>query len=307
MKGGAEARLRGELARLRPLNPFEVLGVAPTAGGDAIRAAFLAATKRYHPNLFGRESAEVQELSTEVFLVIRRAYGLLSDEDKRRALREKLAGATRGQGPHPALTFAPASPLSTTPPLGMPAPPGAPPPPSMPQRPVAPPKARTPATQPPSGPPPRTSSTPPTQPPSGPAPTRVAAPSPRPVSPSAGAPARSRAGSTTDVQAILDAAKGRGGRFEHANRLIAEGKFREARELLQKIAAEDPQNRKYRVRLGLAWGLEYRAERKYDEALRELERALGLDPENAEVADALRKTREQREANRGLISKLLRR
>lgn len=306
MRGGAEeARLRGELARLRPLNPFEVLGVPPNATGEAIRAAFLAATKRFHPNLFGRDSAEVQELATEVFLVVRRAYALLSDEDKRRALRERLAG---GPGPN---RFAPAAPLSSTPPLGMPSAPPPPSPSSAPQRPLPPPKAKTPPTQPPSGPMPRT--TPPTQPPSGPAPTRVAAPTPRPVkpvtpspspSPPAAPPGRSRVGSTTDVQAILDAAKGRGGRFEQSNRLIAEGKFREAREMLQKIAAEDPQNRKYRVRLGLAWGLEYRAARRYDEAVRELERALGLDPDNAELADVLRKTREQREANSGLISKL---
>lgn len=291
MKGGAaEARLRGELARLRPLNPFEVLGIAPTATAEVVRAAFLAATKRFHPNLFGRESAEVQELATEVFLVIRRAYAQLADDDKRRAQREKLAISLAGPGPHPALTFAPAAPLSSTPPRGMPP---SPPPQSTtpaPQRPVAPAGART---------------TPPTQPPSGPAPSRVAPPTPRAVKSVSPAPAqKSRVGSSTDVQAILDAAKGRGGRFEQANRLIAETRYREAREILQKIAAEDPQNRRFRVRLQLAWGLEYRAERKFDEAVRELERALGLDPDNAEVAEALRKTRELRDASRGLISKL---
>jgi hypothetical protein len=134
-----------------------------------------------------------------------------------------------------------------------------------------------------------------------PRPEKAVAPQPPPSL--QGGPKRTGPATTTDVQAILDAAKTRSSRFEQANRLMSQGQFEPAREILQRIATEDPQNRRYRIRLHLAWGLEHRGQRRYEEAVREIERALALDPENAEVADALLKTREQG-AQRGIFSKL---
>ena len=107
--------------------------------------------------------------------------------------------------------------------------------------------------------------------------------------------------SPEDVQALLESARTRGQRFEEALRLLAQGIYHEAREALHKITAEDPQSRRYRVALHLAWGLEYREAGDRDKAIRELERAVALDPECTEAVDALRKLQEKRG---GILGKL---
>jgi DnaJ-class molecular chaperone len=59
-------------------NPYEVLGVQPTASEDELRAAYRKLAKRYHPDLNpGNKSAEAsfKELSV--------AYDILSDKEKR--------------------------------------------------------------------------------------------------------------------------------------------------------------------------------------------------------------------------------
>ena len=71
--GTAAGELRAELDRLKSNSPFEVLGVPPHATGEAVRAAFLARTKRYHPNRFARETPDVIELATEIFLLDRKS------------------------------------------------------------------------------------------------------------------------------------------------------------------------------------------------------------------------------------------
>src|SRR4030095_7893178 len=94
--GGIGVRLRQEFERLKFADPFLVLGVAPSADAPAIRWAFLELTKRYHPNRFAREPGDIRELANEVFLVIRRAYEVLSDEQRRRSWRERVASGRSG-------------------------------------------------------------------------------------------------------------------------------------------------------------------------------------------------------------------
>src|SRR5262245_38124536 len=94
--GGLGVRLRQEYERLKLADPFLVLGVAPSADGPAIRWAFLELTKRYHPNRFARDPADVRELVNEVFLLIRRAYDVLSDDQRRRTWRDRVTSGRTG-------------------------------------------------------------------------------------------------------------------------------------------------------------------------------------------------------------------
>lgn len=69
------ARLRAELERVRDADPAAVLGVTDPAEA---RAAFLEATKTFHPSRFARRDGDVRRLANEVFLVIKDAYDRLS-------------------------------------------------------------------------------------------------------------------------------------------------------------------------------------------------------------------------------------
>jgi curved DNA-binding protein CbpA len=99
--GDLAARLRVELVRLQPLDPFQVLALPPDATPDAVRRAFLALTKRFHPARYARESPQTIDVANELFLVIRRAYGQLSDDARRRGWQERLALAARRAPPVP--------------------------------------------------------------------------------------------------------------------------------------------------------------------------------------------------------------
>jgi curved DNA-binding protein CbpA len=244
-KGGGDTvgELRTELTRLQLLDPFQVLAIAPDSGWEQVRAAYLAATKRYHPNRFARDAPELRDLATELFLVVRRAYAQLGDESRRQTWRARVT--------------APAAP------------------PHRAARPMA--RASTP-------------------PATAPAPRRST------LAPTGGPPGRS----ASDARAFLDAAQTRGARYQQAGALLAEGKPGEARALLQKLALEDPQDRKIRRRLLHASGLEHLAAARLDEAVRDLERALLLGDEDETIARALVDARDRRQAGRGgIFSKLL--
>src|SRR5206468_1182185 len=106
-----------------------------------------------------------------------------------------------------------------------------------------------------------------------------------------------------EVQAMLDAARTRTQRFEEALRLMTLGQYRQAREALFKIAAEDPQNKKYRVQLYLAWGMEHKTEKRTEDAIRELERAVSLEPTCTDAMEELQKLHDQQKKG-GILSKL---
>jgi tetratricopeptide (TPR) repeat protein len=288
-------QLQLQLEALRSADPFRVLEVAPSVDGEGVRRAFLAATKKYHPNRFALEPATTREVVNELFLLIRRAYDILSDEDKRKAWRERLGGGGASATP----VRATSAPAATPPPAATP-------------RPVTVRPASVPA-----GPPPTRTATPvaggpitPARPatsvpagpggPSGPArPATAAGAPPRaatvPGSPATQPPARaatpSPAGlsgrSGTDVQAMLDSARTRGQRFDEACAMLAQNRFREAREAFHKLALEDPQAKRFRVHMLYATGRELMEAQRFADAQRELERAVQLDPEHAEARAAL--------------------
>src|SRR5262249_50617671 len=62
-----------------PPDYYELLGVAPQADLQAIRVAYLALAKRYHPNSAKPEAAQ----SAEQFVKIHEAYEVLSDPNRR--------------------------------------------------------------------------------------------------------------------------------------------------------------------------------------------------------------------------------
>jgi hypothetical protein len=298
-------RLRAELSRLKPRHPFDILGLPISAEADAVRQAFLTATKKHHPNRYARESPEARELATELFLVIRSAYEQLSDEATRRSWRERLAPAS------PIGMTAPRA-HSATPPKGMPIVMNTPPKgvPAVPAATAATaPTAPTAATAPtaPTAAAPTAATTPPTAaPPTAAPPPSVSqtirsrtAPPIRPTRPPT-APTTGK--SPAEVQAMLEAAKTRAKRFEDAQVSMVQGRYRDAKEILQKLAAEDPATKKFRVQLHLATGLEHKGANRSDEAIRELERAVALDPECTDAAEALRKLQEQKKSG-GFLSK----
>lgn len=208
-----------------------------------MRAAYLAKTKRYHPNLFALASAETRDMATEVFLLIRRAYSQLGDDAKRRTWRDRIVPPT---GPRAILV-----------PSSAPAAPEAPPP--------------------------------------------AVAGSPPPAAPRSPSTGRT----TEQVRALLEEARTRGSRFERARSLVEDGAYGEARAIFHKLASEDPQSRRYRVRMHHAGGMEHLAAGRIEEGVRELERAAALEPENPELARAVAKAKEQRESGRGgIFSKL---
>jgi hypothetical protein len=325
--GGAGARLRQEFDRLKNADPFLTLGIAPSADTAAIRWAFLELTKRYHPNRFAREASDVQQLATEVFLLIRRAYEVLNDEQKRRVWRDRVgSGMTAPATPVNPIVI-PSKPIETVRPLATPQSAPVAPGRAVTQAPevkptptvaaygatrTAPPASRTvpPATR---TVPPATRTVPPptrTVPPAtrtAPPATRTAPPATRTTPPvsfkAPAAPAMPAKPSGPDVNAVLEQARTRALRFEEAQRLLSHGSYREAREAFHKIAAEDPQSKRYRVYLHYAWGLEHRAAGKIEEAVKELERAVALEPEFADAKKDLEKTKDSKKSG-GIFSKL---
>jgi curved DNA-binding protein CbpA len=255
-------RLRVELARLSLLNPFQVLDIGPDADRETVRRAFLALTKRYHPARFARESPDTVDVATELFLVIRKAYAQLADDARRRAWAERSRAETR-----PIQVTVPTPQpraRSETPPIGRP-------------RSETPPVGRPRSETPPVGKP------------------RALTPPVVPVSPTTGR-------TEEQVRALLDEARTRGPRFERAVRAIARGDLAEARELLVKLTAEDPQSRRYRAKLHFVNGLEHRDAGRVDEAVRELERAAALEGDlRGEAAEALAKLQSER---KGLFGRL---
>ncbi len=58
-------------------NPYNILGVSPTASTDDIKKAYRALAMRHHPDRNPNSNAEVR------FNAIKKAYELLSDSQKR--------------------------------------------------------------------------------------------------------------------------------------------------------------------------------------------------------------------------------
>jgi tetratricopeptide (TPR) repeat protein len=83
---GALRRALLEVApRAREANLFARLGIAEGATRDAVKAAYLALAKQFHPDRFAAPAlADLQEQVREFFTAVNEAYAVLSD-DRRRA------------------------------------------------------------------------------------------------------------------------------------------------------------------------------------------------------------------------------
>jgi len=82
--GRAGPELRGTGDRVQGLQPHEILGVAPQASRDAVRAAYKARMQEYHPDKVAHLGEELQQLAHAKSLEIQKAYRDLSDSSKER-------------------------------------------------------------------------------------------------------------------------------------------------------------------------------------------------------------------------------
>jgi tetratricopeptide (TPR) repeat protein len=104
--GGAEdpkaAELRREISekfsRLGELDYYELVGVEPRSDANTIKRAYLTAAKIYHPDALARLriDAEAQEQANRVFAEIGKAYGVLSNPNKRREYDAARANESLG-------------------------------------------------------------------------------------------------------------------------------------------------------------------------------------------------------------------
>ena len=75
--------LHKELFARKQLDDYGVLGLAPGANDDDIRAAYLALSKRFHPHRYARfGSSEHKRVATELYVLVQRAYTRLSGSER---------------------------------------------------------------------------------------------------------------------------------------------------------------------------------------------------------------------------------
>lgn len=96
-------------------------------------------------------------------------------------------------------------------------------------------------------------------------------------------------------------------KFQRALELCQRHLWAEAREALQALAVEEPQNKQYRAHMHYAWGKEHLALGRTDDAKAEYRRALGVDPEFTRAKHALDAVPEdEKPKQRGFFSRLFR-
>lgn len=260
-----------ELASLRKLNPFQVLGVGYEASDDDVRSGFAELTRRYHPDRFTRyTSTDLRTLAAEIFILIRDAYRKLGDEAARQKVLQSIGA--RPSVKVPTLKPAPASSQAATerapsvPPVGERAP----------SAPLLPPERPPPVR---AIPPP-----PPERPPLPPAETQR-----RPMQvapPPVGDDARSD--------------------YRSAEELLDSGRYDEALALFKIYSRKSPGDRAARAGIELAEGMRALAQRDRLEAAQRFEAVLEIDPANERAARELAEMRRLATNERkGLLSRLM--
>lgn len=278
--------LSQELASMRRLNPFQVLGVGYEASDDDVRGAFAELTRRYHPDRFTRyTSTDLRGLAAEIFILIRDAYRKLDNE----AARKKTL-ATVGQRPSVKVpTLKPAAPVPPPSPSGPSAPT------SRAGDPPIPPRAeRTPPPQIERTPPPRADRTP--------APKLDRTPPPErnlPLPP----PETQRRPMKVEPPSVGDDSKTD---YVAAEGLLDEGRYDEALSLFKIYARRNPNDRQARAGIELSEGMRAIAQRDRLEAAQRFEAVLEIDPANERAARELAEMRRLATNERkGLLSRLM--
>jgi tetratricopeptide (TPR) repeat protein len=255
-----------ELASLRRLNPFQVLGVGYEASDDDVRNGFAELTRRYHPDRFTRyASTDLRTLAAEIFILIRDAYRKLGDPPSRQKVLQQIGA--RPSVKVPTLPQAPTERAPSTPP---------------------PPIERTPAPQlADRSPPPVRATAPP--PPERAMPLAPAETQRRPMQvapPTVGDDARS------DYRAAED--------------LLDAGRYDEALALFKIYNRKAPTDRQARAGIELAEGMRALAQRDRLEAAQRFEAVLEIDPANERAARELAEMRRLATNERkGLLSRLM--
>ncbi|MBK9031787.1 MAG: hypothetical protein IPL61_10760 [Myxococcales bacterium] len=264
-------------------DPRSAFALAVDADAIAIRAAFMALCKRYHPAKYARCSPTTVRLANETFLVMRRAYDELmrAAENPPPTAPALTAAQTRARTPPRGVTIVPPRTAVRTPPRGVTIVPSPGPvrPPSSPRVPIA---------RPPASSSPRVPIVPaaPGQPP---LPRTPASSSARvPVAPAT--PPGQPAGRGPTLSPRLDAPPPTDDRFERALAHLRERRWGEARTVLVELAASAPNDPRYRAYLHYLRGWEAYELGKDGEARAEWRRALACDPGLGMAKWALEKT-----------------
>lgn len=71
------------------VNPYEVLGVRPSAGSDEIELAFKGRRSQYHPDRYAEADAETRDWATEKMKEVNAAYGILTTPELRAQCDER--------------------------------------------------------------------------------------------------------------------------------------------------------------------------------------------------------------------------
>lgn len=264
-----------ELASLRRLNPFQVLGVGYEASDDDVRSAFGELTRRYHPDRFTRyTSTDLRGLAAEIFILIRDAYRKLDSE----AARQKTL-ATVGQRPAVKVpTLRPATPVPAA--------------------------AAAPSTPAPRAVavPPLAERTPPPRPDRTPAPKLERTPPPDrnlPLPP----PETQRKPMKVEPPMVGDDSRTD---YAAAEGLLDEGRYDEALALFKIHVRKNPNDRQARAGIELAEGMRAIAQRDRLEAAQRFEAVLEIDPANERAARELAEMRRLATNERkGLLSRLM--
>ncbi len=335
--------LEAELAGLRAMNPFQVLGVTYETDDGGVRAAFNELTKKYHPDRFARyESETARALAGEIFILVREAYRRLGDAQARAGARAAMKGqpppsGARGAGR--AMTPVAGVPVRAAPPApgaGAPMPPPLPAPPQARPTPpggrAAPPGAKA-ATPPPLQAAAR--ATPPAQPPPLAAPAQPSFEPEKVLSfrstgnvPVVAGPAARPGGANSvpldDESLFGDLGGGDAGAggasaappresqplvspfFARGETMLEAGHYDDAFQAFDAAARSNPGDRAARVGRELARGFQKLAEGDRIAAAQCFEAALEIDPMNERAARELSAMRRAAtDARRGLLGKLL--
>lgn len=66
------------------MNPYEVLGVAPTASAEEVRRAYLGLARRFHPDYFTGASSQDRARAEARMREVNEAWSVLGDAERRR-------------------------------------------------------------------------------------------------------------------------------------------------------------------------------------------------------------------------------